>query len=300
VAVVAFRLGKAAGQVALLPLRLLGDGTLTRAEQGLAAGGRAAEEGVRRQVEAAVDRALAGPMPDSIARSLAEHRVAERIAREILASPDFQDAVREALASPQLERIAVDAAEGHITAEVAERVLQSPEVRAVLTQQTMGFADELIARLRARLGALDDRLSRRGRDGYGGIATRGAALITDLALAHLLVLLAGLGVWLLFSLVGGLRPEWLADTLAGLAWFVVVTAYFVSFWTLMGQTLGMRLMDLSVVRHDEPPGVLRSIVRFVALVVSVAIVVGLLPVLFDGRRRGLQDYVAGTVVLRKS
>ena len=192
----------------------------------MAAGGRAAEDRLRRQVEAAVDRALAGPMPDSIARSMAEHHVAERIAREILSSSDFQDAVRAALASPELERIAVDAAGSRVTAEVAESVLQSPEVRAVLAQQTMGFGEELVARLRTRLGALDHRFSRRESDDYGGLATRGAALLTDLALAHLVVLFAGLGVWLLFSLVGGLRPEWLADTLAGVAWFVAVTTYF--------------------------------------------------------------------------
>ncbi len=287
-----------AGQVALLPFRLLGNGTLTRAEEGLAAGGRAAEDRLRRQVEAAVDRALAGPMPDSIARSMAEHHVAERIAREILSSSDFQDAVRAALASPELERIAVDAAGSRVTAEVAESVLQSPEVRAVLAQQTMGFGEELVERLRTRLDALDHRLSRRESDDYGGLATRGAALLTDLALAHLVVLFAGLGVWLLFSLVGGLRPEWLADTLAGVAWFVVVTTYFVGFWTLTGQTPGMRLMDLRVVAHEDPPGVLRSVVRFVALVVSIAIVVGVLPVVFDERRRALQDYVAGTVVRR--
>ena len=47
--------------------------------------------------EAAVDRALAGPLPEAIARSLVEHHVIERVVREVLASADFDAAVDAAL-----------------------------------------------------------------------------------------------------------------------------------------------------------------------------------------------------------
>jgi uncharacterized RDD family membrane protein YckC len=226
--------------------------------------------------------------------------VAERIAREVLASEDFQNAVRAALASPELERIAVETAGSGLTAEVTERVLESPEVRAALARQSAGVAEDLLDRVRARLRALDDRLSRRPSREYGGLATRGAALVVDLALAHLIVLFGGLLVWLLFSLVGGLRPAWLADTLAGLAWGVVVLAYFVVFWALVGQTPGLALMDLRVVAGDgDPPGLGRSLVRFVGLLASMLLIIGFVPVVFDERRRALQDFVAGTTVRRR-
>jgi uncharacterized RDD family membrane protein YckC len=46
------------------------------------------------------------------------------------------------------------------------------------------------------------------------------------------------------------------------------------------------------------PSVLRSIVRFVGLVLAIALLfLGFLPVLFDRRRRALQDYLAGTAVV---
>ena len=248
-----------------------------------------------------LDRALAGPLAESVGHSLAEHRIVERVAREVLVSPDFQDAVRTVLASSDLQKIAGETAESRLAAEVAEKVPQSPEVRAALARQTVHFGDELVERGREVLEALDDATSRRGGQEYGGMASRGAALIVDLLLAHVIVLLAGLGVWLIFSLVGGLRPRWLADALVAAGWFVVVSAYFLFFWTLAGQTLGMRPLRLRVTRRDgRRIGVLRALIRFVALLVSVVLIVGVLPVLFDKRRRALQDFIAGTVVQRES
>jgi uncharacterized RDD family membrane protein YckC len=298
---VGVRLGRNAGRLALRPVRRLGRGPIGRAERALAADGRATTERAREEAAAAIDRALAGPLAESVGRSLAEHRVVERVAREVLRSPDFQDAVRAALASPELQRIAGEAAESRLAAEVAEKVLQSPEVKAALARQTVRYGDELLERGRERLADLDEATSRSKAREYGGLASRGAAFIVDLALAHLIVLLAGLGIWLIFSLVGGLRPQWLADALVAVGWFVVVSVYFVVFWTLTGQTPGMRLLQLRVTsRSGEQIGVVRALVRFVGMLVSVVLIVGVLPVLFDKRRRALQDFIAGTVVRRES
>jgi len=292
--------GRTAGHVALLPLRMLGNRTGRRPGESLASVGRAAEERGREEAAAVIDRALAGPLTDSFARSLAEHRVAERVASQVLASPDFQDAVRSALASPDLERIAVEAAGSGLTAEVTERVLASPEVQAALVRQTEELAEGILDRVVIRLRALDDRFTRGPDESYGGVATRGAALLVDLALANLIVLFGGLLVWLLFSLVGGLRPMWLADLLAALAWAVVAAGYFVGFWALIGETPGLALMELRVVGPDGgAPGLGRSFVRFVGLLVSVLILVGFVPMLLDGRRRALHDFLAGTTVRRR-
>lgn len=298
---VGVRLGRNAGRLALRPVRRFGRGPIGRAEGALAADGRATTERAREEAGAAIDRALSGPLAESVGRSLAEHQVVERVAREILVSPDFQNAVRAALASPELQQIAGETAESRLAAEVAEKVLQSPEVKAALARQTARFADELIEEGRERLADLDDATSRSKAREYGGLASRGTAFIVDLALAHLIVLLAGLGVWLIFSLVGGLRPQWLADALVAVGWFVVVTVYFVVFWTLTGQTPGMRLLQLRVTgRGGKPIGVVRALVRFVGLLISVVLIVGVLPVLFEKRRRALQDFIAGTVVRRES
>lgn len=298
---VGVRFGRNAGRLALSPLRRFGGGPIDRAEGALAAGGRATTERAREEAEAAIDRALAGPLAETVGRSLAEHQVVERVAREILQSPDFQDSVRAALASPELQQIAGEAAESRLAAEVAEKVLQSPEVKAALARQTVRFGDELLEQGRERLADLDDATSRSKAPEYGGLASRGTAFVVDLALAHLIVLLAGLGIWLIFSLVGGLRPQWLADALVAAGWFVVVSIYFVVFWTLTGQTPGMRLLQLRVVSPSgKPIGLVRAVVRFVALLVSVVLIVGVLPVLFDKRRRALHDFIAGTIVRRES
>jgi uncharacterized RDD family membrane protein YckC len=113
------------------------------------------------------------------------------------------------------------------------------------------------------------------------------------------VLVGSALVGLVASLVGHLRPEWLVEAILGSAWLLVVTTYFVSFWAAAGQTPGMRLMHLRVVTHaNEPPGVGRSAVRLVALLLSIVpCFAGFLPALVDDRRRGLHDFVAGTVVL---
>ena len=80
---------------------------------------------------------------------------------------------------------------------------------------------------------------------------------------------------------------------------LVVAAYFVLFWSSAGQTPGMRLLRLRVLGPGgDPPSVGRSLVRMVGLVLAILpLFAGFIPVLFDRRRRGLPDYLAGTVVV---
>ena len=99
--------------------------------------------------------------------------------------------------------------------------------------------------------------------------------------------------------MGELRPTWVAAALAGAWWTLAAGAYFVLCWSVTGQTPGLRLMGLRVVdAHGSPPGVGRSVVRFVGLLLAIApLFAGFLPVLVDRRRRGLHDFLAGTVVV---
>jgi uncharacterized RDD family membrane protein YckC len=89
------------------------------------------------------------------------------------------------------------------------------------------------------------------------------------------------------------------DTLLGVGWFLIVAVYFVGFWTVLGQTPGLRLVGVRVVDHrGRSPSVLRSIVRLIGLALAVIpLFAGFLPVFFDRRRRALQDYLAGTDVV---
>jgi uncharacterized RDD family membrane protein YckC len=343
------RAGAAAGRLALLPVRLAARApvvgpVLRRAGEGLSSDGLEARARSRVQLEAAadellaapevertVDRAMAGPLTDTFAHSLAKHRVAERVAAEIAATPEFEQAVADALdheatqrlvdralASAGLERLVIEALESRLTAEVTDRVLNSPEmqrvvehvasspaVRSALQRQTTTLVEELVGGLRRRAEGVDEAAQRRIRRRqvadvpYAGIATRAVGLAIDVLLAHIIFLTGAALVGLVASLVGDLRPAWLVAALAGAGWTLVVGTYFVLFWTAAGQTPGMRLMRLRVSDHrGRPPSLGRSVVRFFGLVLAIVpLFAGFLPVLVDDRRRGLHDFLAGTIVL---
>jgi uncharacterized RDD family membrane protein YckC len=134
---------------------------------------------------------------------------------------------------------------------------------------------------------------------YAGIATRAVALAVDVAIVHVLVFAGGAVLALVGSLVGDLRLDTLARILVAGAWAAAVTGYFVVFWSTVGQTPGMRMMDLRVsTAGGEPPSVSRSLVRIVGLALAIIpLFAGFLTVLVDDRRRGLHDLLAGTVVV---
>jgi uncharacterized RDD family membrane protein YckC len=134
---------------------------------------------------------------------------------------------------------------------------------------------------------------------YAGVATRAVALAIDAALAQVIVFTGGAVLALVGSLVADVRLDTLGRVLAATAWVAVVGAYFVLFWSTAGQTPGMRLMSLRVMtQRGVHPGVTRSVVRVIGLGLAIVpLFLGFVPVLFDARRRGLHDLLAGTVVL---
>ena len=134
---------------------------------------------------------------------------------------------------------------------------------------------------------------------YAGIATRALALAADVAIVQVIVFAGGAILALVASLAGGLEMDTPARILAAVAWAGTVCTYFVFFWAGAGQTPGMRLMDLRVcTAAGELPGVGRSLLRVIGLALAIIpLFAGFLPVLVDDRRRALQDFLAGTVVL---
>ena len=249
-----------------------------------------------------VDSALAGPLPEEIARSLVRHRVIERVVAELAATGELERLIEQSLGSAQT----LELTDRVLASDEMQRVLQSiassPELRRAVTRQSAGLAEDVVAGVRRSATRLDERIARpeqRRQPMYAGIATRAAALAVD-ALAALSIFAVGSAVVaLIASLVGGIRPQWLAGSLLGLAWIIVGGGYFVLFWSAAGQTPGMRLMRLRVQR---PGGgglsVGRAIVRTVGLALAIIpLFAGFVPALFDDRRRALPDYLAGTVVL---
>ena len=289
------------------------------------AAARSGREALTGEAERAIDGMLSGPLPEAVARALVDHHVFERALAEWLEalaadrdqSPErerLSRAIEQALASPGLEQRVGDVAERVVHSEGFRRALsatlESPEVRSALARQTAGFGAEIGASLRARARRLDDGaevvahralgLRPVGTSEYGGVATRGVALVLDLVLAHAAFLFVAGSIALIASLAGSLQTGWLAGVVGAAAWAVVEVVYFVVFWSTVGQTPGMRLMRLRVLAgaSGAPPPVWRSLVRFAGLILAVAaLLLGFVPVLFDRRRRALQDYLAGTIVV---
>src|SRR5664280_146841 len=79
-------------------------------------------------------------------------------------------------------------------------------------------------------------------------------------------------------------------------------AYFIGLWGLTGQTIGMMLLGLHVVRNLDGGKISwgNAVLRFVGLFVAFAcIYIGVIRVAFDSRKRGWHDMIGGTVVVRK-
>lgn len=134
---------------------------------------------------------------------------------------------------------------------------------------------------------------------YAGVATRTIALALDVIIAQAIALL-GFGVLgVIATLVSNIHFDTVEKLLAAAGWGLSVAVYFVAFWSLTGQTPGMQLMRIRVVGLDgDPPSVLRSILRFVLLLLCIVpLFLGFAPVLFDDRRRGVHDMLARTLVL---
>src|SRR5262245_22036995 len=292
------------GQMAMGPVRAA------------ARSGRSALSG---EAERAIDAVLAGPLPETVAQSIVEHHVVERVLAEWLeamaaaprgTSPELErleQALEQALASPELERRLSDAISSRLTETLADRVVQSeafrralagtlesPEVRAALARQTAGFGSDLAASLRGRAGAADDGVEQRIRravgrrpraassSAYGGLTARGIAFLVDALLVHVTFLVLAASIALLESLVEAFHSVVLTGSLLGAGFALVVVVYFVLFWSVTGQTPGMRLMGVRVLTASgDPPSVWRSIVRFAALIVAILpLFAGFLPVLF--------------------
>jgi uncharacterized RDD family membrane protein YckC len=136
---------------------------------------------------------------------------------------------------------------------------------------------------------------------YQGLVTRTIAFALDAAVINLVALAVGVAVGLAVSILE--LPNAAEDVLVaigGAAYFVWTVAYFVTCWSTTGQTPGSRLLHIRVRDADdgEPLSAGRSFLRLVYLTLAaIPLFAGFLPILFDDRRRGLHDMLAGSVVV---
>jgi uncharacterized RDD family membrane protein YckC len=257
------------------------------------------------EVRRTVDRTLSSSLPEELGRMLVRHRVVERVVHEFAASGELERLLDAALASPQSREVIDRVLASDATKQALERVLAGPEVRAALASQTTGLAEEVMSGARATAAGLDSRLSLGARRSpaspFAGVASRGAALVVDAFAIVAGTAVLGGAASLVAAVVGGVRPDWLAQTLLSLAAVAIAVGYFVVFWQTAGQTPGMRLMGARVLSDRGGGGRLtawQAVMRTIGLALAIIpCFLGFVPALFDRRRRALPDYLAGTVVV---
>jgi uncharacterized RDD family membrane protein YckC len=258
------------------------------------------------EVRRAADRTLSSELPEELGRLLVRHRVVERVVHELVVSGELERMLENTLASPESQTMVDRVLASPAMKQSLERVLAGPEVRAALRSQSAGFADEVMDDVRESASSLDSRLSVRTRSGavseptFAGVASRGVALVVDAFAIVAGTAVIGGAASLVAAVVGGLRPEWLAQGLLSLAAVAIAVGYFVLFWHTAGQTPGMRLMHVRVLskRGDRRLTAWQAVVRTIGLALAIIpCFLGFVPALFDRRRRALPDYLAGTVVV---
>ena len=246
---------------------------------------------------------------------------------------------------------------------LVDEIAASPAVTAAVTQQSLGFADQLGGELRARARQADDWILHRARhdsSGHGtsgnesarptagdeqalpdvpplivpdtlvptapltsgdtyipaveatgagalhaepryiGIVARTLAFTVDAMLICVAAFIVGFAVSLIVT-VAHLPSNWKSVTVVvgAIAFALWTIVYFVAFWTTTGQTPGARLLQFRVVpSKGDTLKPRRAIVRAIGLVLAaIPLFAGYLPIAIGRKRRGLQDYLARTIVV---
>lgn len=77
-------------------------------------------------------------------------------------------------------------------------------------------------------------------------------------------------------------------------------AYTVGFWTALGATPGKMALGIEITTVDgDSIGFGRALLRYVGYLAStITLLIGFLMIAFTRQKRGLHDYIAGTVVIK--
>lgn len=140
---------------------------------------------------------------------------------------------------------------------------------------------------------------------FGGFGERLVAYLVDwflVSIVLIIVFLVGSEIATRVDLGGDGAAAAVLIGLTFLAALLVGFGYFPWFWARGGQTPGMRLFGLRVVRDSDggPVGAGGAMLRLVGYCVSGALFsLGYIWILIDKRKRGWHDLIAGTVVVKR-
>ena len=129
---------------------------------------------------------------------------------------------------------------------------------------------------------------------FASPGSRRVGYIVDIAITFAVILVITLVGVILTAIFAPFAIIWI------LALIIVPLAYFPYFWTKTGQTPGMKLMGIKVVRDKDggPVTTGQAILRLIGYWVSgLVFYLGYIWIFVDKRKRGWMDLIAGTIVI---
>lgn len=291
-----------------LPLsaRLLGVGV-----RGVRTVGKAT--GVDRAVEVAAEEAIVAAV---------ESEAVERAMARVLNGPVVEEAVQGAIESDAVKRALLEAMDSELVDEVwrrllaseeaqqlVERIAEAPEVRAAISAQGAGLLEDIGRTIGKAARRLDDSFERIVRrlffrrrravaSDHAGAVSRALAYLID----GIFVNLGFTAIVAIVSLVdnafggNGDGASNFAIAIGSTAWVGLGGLYLVAFWSLAGQTPGMRFVGIRLSVERLRPG--RSLKRLIGLGLSVVTFgIGFLGIVFREQRRGWEDRFSGSDVI---
>lgn len=272
---------------------------------------------------AGLDKALESAIEEAIVKAV-ESDATERAVARILNGPMIEQAVQQALRSEAVEQALLETVDSEMvdrlwgrildsdeTQKLIERIAEAPEVRAAIASQGIGLIGDIgrqVSKVTRKLDFLGERIARRvlfrskpmASTSHAGFFTRVLALGID----ALVVNLGLITVTALLSMVATVFGTNFSDLPNGLlalgatTWFVISSLYLFIFWSLSGQTPGMRFLDIRI-EHDGdkdlgPRVALRRLVGF--WLAAIPFGLGFIGALLRNDRRAFPDRLGKTVV----
>jgi uncharacterized RDD family membrane protein YckC len=269
--------------------------------------------GIDRAVEVAAEEAIVAAV---------ESEAVERALARVLQGPIVEEAVQGALESEAVKKALLEAMDSELVDEVwrrllaseeaqqlVERIAGAPEVRAAISAQGAGLLEDIGRTIGKLARSLDDSFERIARriffrkrrpvpTNHAGAVSRLLAIAID----GLIVNLSFTAVAAIFALIdsafsgNGNGVSNLAIAVGSTAWLMLGAAYLIGFWSLAGQTPGMRFLGIRLSEQRLPFG--RSVRRLLGLGLSVlSFGIGFLGIVFGQRRRGWDDSFANADVV---
>jgi uncharacterized RDD family membrane protein YckC len=285
---------------------------------GARAGQRAAEltgidNAVQLAAEEAIVRAAESPAVERALVRVLEGPAVREAAAGALNSAQVEQAIIEALDSELVDRVWARLLESDETQRLVERIAEAPEVRAAITQQGVGLLEDVGRQIGQVARRLDDvvervawRLTLRKRRRaeparQAGAISRLLAFMIDVGLMNATFFLgSALLSFVLREVFGdsGDLPDGALVVGTG-AWLIAIGSYLTAFWSLAGETPGMRFIGLRLDDEDTHGiGLRRAIRRLVGFgLTALTLGLGFLGILFRSDRRGWPDRLAGTEVI---